>query len=313
MEEPVGAQYAIQIAVHTLKERCRTLQHRIAELEEENVNLKITCLQAEHKNQSLTESDKVRQNLTEVTQQNKQLQNTIDMVTTENKELWSKLGKLTKVNHNLGTQLNKINDTISNHTSTLIRSKTFTQVEPHSKLLQKNLEENDKISLELENISLKLIDSFSKEKQELEALCYEIKDLQNVDAIVTENFAFYCDEDIGSDMFNDFYAVLEEIKVLKNEALQDQNLLKMCILKIKEYEKNLAPKVECSEKSTITDELIPVKEATSENTEHHLSASLSEIDKICPICSKSYYKNTAFEEFQQHVEDHFSGDSYEIV
>lgn len=32
-------------------------------------------------------------------------------------------------------------------------------------------------------------------------------------------------------------------------------------------------------------------------------------DKTCPMCGKTFQKNTAFTEFQSHVEDHFMGES----
>lgn len=111
--------------------------------------------------------------MVELSEQKEQLQNKVKMVTNENQEFWSKLSKLTKVNKSLGSQLTKINDTLTQHSSNptpqsnLIRSKTFTKSELQTKVLQKNLEENDKISLELEDISLKLSDSFSKQKKEL--------------------------------------------------------------------------------------------------------------------------------------------------
>lgn len=233
MEESVAAQYAVQIAVQTLKDRCRTLQQRVAELEEENVNLRMSCVQREQDSLSLTEIDRLRQHVAEVSEQKSQLQNTVEMVTNENKELWRKLLKLMKANRNLGFQLHQISDTLTNHNSTLQRSKTFTQTEPHVKVLQKKLEENDQISSELENISLKLIDSFSKEKQEFEALCTEIKDLHATDNIAAENFAFCYEDDLDSDTFNDLYGVLEELRLLKEETMLQQNVLKACLKKMK--------------------------------------------------------------------------------
>ncbi|XP_019865688.1 protein spindle-F [Aethina tumida] len=301
MEESVAAQYAVQIAVQTLKDRCRTLQQRVAELEEENVNLRMSCVQREQDSLSLTEIDRLRQHVAEVSEQKSQLQNTVEMVTNENKELWRKLLKLMKTNRNLGSQLHQISDTLTNHNSTLQRSKTFTQTEPHVKVLQKKLEENDQISSELENISLKLIDSFSKEKQEFEALCTEIKDLHATDNIAAENFAFCYEDDLDSDTFNDLYGVLEELRLLKEETMLQQNVLKACLKKMKEYEQN-HQKIQSVDKETLTDESLL---SSTQEVEPLQQNSDPPSDRVCPMCCKVYYKNTSFEDFQQHVQDHF--------
>ncbi|ENN72592.1 hypothetical protein YQE_10693, partial [Dendroctonus ponderosae] len=180
-----GPQYALHIAVHTLRERCKQLQQHVALLEEENINLRSKCSQHEDLNRSINEVDNLRSQVkycilnkvAELSEQKEQLQNKVKMVTNENQDLWSKLTQLTKVNSTLGSQLTKINDTLTQHATTqfsstpqhnLIRSKTFTKSELQTKVLQKNLEENDKISLELEDISLKLSDSFNRQRKELD-------------------------------------------------------------------------------------------------------------------------------------------------
>ena len=91
-------------------------------------------------------------------------------------------------------KLHKINDTLSNATlpnphTTLIRSKTFTQDEPHIKLIPKNVtDESNRISLELEDISLKLICNIAKEKSELEqkikALKSQLESIVNSEEMV---------------------------------------------------------------------------------------------------------------------------------
>lgn len=229
MDESIGAQYAIQIAVHTLRDRCKNLQQRIVTLEEENVQLRVKCSQHEEHLDSLSELDKLRAQVTELTEQKDQLHDKIKMVTNENQDLWKKLGKLISVNKNLGEQLYKINETVKQHTSpqsqtTLIRSKTFTQNEPHTKFLQKNLELNEKISMELENVSLKLTDSFSKQKMELEQICSEIDDFQNSDDI-TENFGFCFEDETDDDLVEDFKYVLEDMKILREEVLEQKRIL----------------------------------------------------------------------------------------
>ncbi|VEN56766.1 unnamed protein product [Callosobruchus maculatus] len=117
MEESLGAQYAMQIAVHTLHERCKSLQQRIAQLEDENVGLRVRCNRHESNESSLSEMDKLKEQITHLSEHRDQLQDKIRMVTAENQDLWSKLGKLINVNKSLGEQLKKINDTVTQHTT----------------------------------------------------------------------------------------------------------------------------------------------------------------------------------------------------
>ncbi|KAJ8983755.1 hypothetical protein NQ317_017858 [Molorchus minor] len=230
MEESLGAQYAIQIAVHTLRDRCKSLQHRIAVLEEENMNLRIGYSRKEDKEHSLSELDKLKEHITQLSEQKQQLQNKIKMVSNENQDLWSKLGKLTVVNKNLGDRLNKINDTVSQHAqplqphTALIRSKTFTQVEPQTRFLQMNLELNQTISLELEDVSLKLTDSFSKQKMELDKICSDIDEIQYSD-IITENCSFCYDEKLEEDMVEDIKYLLDTLELLQEEVLKQRNII----------------------------------------------------------------------------------------
>lgn len=328
MDESVGAQYAIQIAVHTLRDRCKCLQQRISLLEEENVILRTKCVRNEETENSLSELDKIRAQITEVTEQRDQLQERIKMVTNENQELWTKLGKLIRVNKNLNEQFNKINDTLNQHTSppALIRSKTFTQNNPllkHSPQKTNNLEINENLSLELENISLKLMDSFSKQKLELEKICSEITEMQCDDDIITENFGFCFDDGLEEEVYDEFNYVLEDLKALKEEVLLQRNAMAKnlkqmeCLAAINTTSCKLCDRRKTSrmEKTTSTDDIpktgvdkstetsqCPPKEEKSSAMSQSLPV---EVEKICPICSKRFKKEAKFEEFQEHVEAHF--------
>jgi chromosome segregation ATPase len=134
MEEPVGAQYAVQVALQTLKDRCRNLQQMVRQLEEENQHLKGQLCKNEQNSVSLSEFDNLKAQVVELTENKQQLLNKIKLVTNENQELWTRLSRLHHVNHNLGNQLSKINDSLVQYTAKskethtpLIRSKTFTQ------------------------------------------------------------------------------------------------------------------------------------------------------------------------------------------
>lgn len=230
MEETLGAQYAVQIAVHTLRERCKNLQQRISILEEENINLRMSCIQKEE-DSSLTELEKMREHVTELTQQKEQLQEKVKIISVENQDLWKKLGKLVSVNKSLGEQLNNISETVNqnivplNTHNALIRSKTFTQDEPMTKFLQKNLELNEKISMELENVSLKLSDSFSKQKMEMEKFSNELGDLRTTE-MIGEHLGFGYNDIVEDDMYEEFQTTLDDLKLLKNEVLEHKEVLR---------------------------------------------------------------------------------------
>lgn len=236
MEESFGAQYALQIALQTLRERCHQFQQRVVALEEENMNLRTKVDQnKDEKETSFVAIDTLKQQIAKLTEQKIQLTNNIQMVSSENRRLWSRLSKLTQVNENLGSKLNKINDTLSQHNpnipqnphATLIRSKTFTQEEPHIKFLHKNItDENDKISLELEDISLKLISSIAKEKSELEMQCSQMAEIQNSDIGLINSYAFaYPISEIDDTVPDEIDEQLTNLKNIKLALLQEKETL----------------------------------------------------------------------------------------
>lgn len=231
MEEHSGAQYAVQIAVHTLRERCKSLQQRISVLEEENINLRLTCSNQVDPTSSIPEVEKLKELITELTQQKEQLQEKVKIVSGENQDLWRKLGKLVTVNKSLGEQLNKISETVNQNLtplqphSPLVRSKTFTQEEPMTKFLQKNLELNEKISIELENVSLKLSDSFSKHKMELEKFSSELSELRTNENMIGEHLGFGYSDKMEDNLYEEIQYVLEDLKMLRSEVLEQKEVL----------------------------------------------------------------------------------------
>ncbi|CAH1155158.1 unnamed protein product [Phaedon cochleariae] len=331
MDESLGAQYAIQIAVHTLRDRCKNLQQRIATLEDENVALRSKCTQIEENEQhSLSEMDKLRVQIAETTEQHEQLQDRVRMVSSENQDLWGKLGKLIDINKNLRNQLNKINETVDQHITpthtVLIRSKTFTQHEPQTKFPQKNLDINEKISLELENISLKLTDNFSKQKIELERMCSEIDEMQCDNGIITENFGFCFDDQLEEDVVDDLNVALEDLRLLKEQVLTQKEILEKNLRNMQTIQNNKAlqsckscdmKRIHQCEKATSTVDIPKTgvdkcTEALLFGQDEKSSSKLkqsTEVEKICPICSRHFKKDTDFIEFQQHVENHFIVDS----
>ncbi|RZC34338.1 forkhead-associated domain-containing protein 1 [Asbolus verrucosus] len=335
MEEPVGAQLAVHIALHTLKDRCRNLQQRVTALEEENLNLRVQCNKNDEKSESLSEIDKLKGQITEMSEHKQQLLNKVRMVTNENQELWNKLSRLTHVNQNLGTQLSKINDSLVQYTtkskeahSPLIRSKTFTQDEPHTKVLQKNLEENGKICSELEEISLKIISSFAQGKNELDSLYSEIVGLQCSDNIITDSCGFYYD-DYDNNILDNFNSILEELKTTKEVMVNQKVALQLALNKLNQLQEikkksicdsKLSKKNEMVDKSTSTLSENEVKESLDKSINQQIlpEASMQNppegMDMICPVCCKNFCSGTDFKEFETHVEKHFADEeTFELL
>lgn len=215
------SQQALQIAFQTLKERCKHFQQQIAVLEAENVRLRVQ--QVNHDDtDSLSETDLQKRRVRELVEQNEQLQTHLKLVTNENQELWTKLSKLSEVNKSMGTHLTKIKDNLSQHSSKqpVIRSKTFTMEDSPRILHQKHLiDENGKVSLELEDVSLKLINSIAKEKRELELQCSQMVEIQNSNFVIGNTVAVQNDADAAVDEY------LANFNSIKYVLLEEKNKL----------------------------------------------------------------------------------------
>ncbi|KAK5649261.1 hypothetical protein RI129_000290 [Pyrocoelia pectoralis] len=320
MEESFGAQYALQIALQTLRERCHQFQQRIATLEEENLSLRSkTDIKSDPADSSLSEIDLLKQQISQLTEQNLQLTSNVVMVSSENRQLWSRLSKLTRVNENLGSKLHKISDTLSNVTlpnshATLIRSKTFTQDEPHLKIIPKNVaDENSRISLELEDISLKLMCNIAKEKNELELQCSQMTELQNSEFLNTFAFAYSSDE-VDNTILDEFDQYLTNLRNVKHLLTQEKEKLEknLCDLNTLSANFRCAPvKPPIDMVSTL------VQTNVTELADHLQSSHLLSNDpnttenctKICPMCSEVFKSDVSFSDFQEHVEKHFTSDT----
>lgn len=69
------------------------------------------------------------------------------------------------------------------------------------------------------------MDSFSKQKLELEKICSEITEMQCDDDIITENFGFCFDDGLEEEVYDEFNYVLEDLKALKEEVLLQRNAM----------------------------------------------------------------------------------------
>lgn len=121
-QEELASNYALQVALQTMKERCQQLQARLSTVEEENLQLKIEKqrqMRQENKLSTIStcDIDKLQEQIAQLSRQKSQLTHHIYMVATENKHLWTRLSLLTEANESLGTRLNKISSALSNHTN----------------------------------------------------------------------------------------------------------------------------------------------------------------------------------------------------
>lgn len=151
--------YALQVALQTMKERCIQLQRRVSSMEEENRRVRdgSAYLNASNQGQS-GQADcnndvlSLRAQVDELQRQKEQLEDQINMVSDENRRLWSRLSKISKdqaqltkdddlmfTSHN--TRAGAAANGSSSANQNLIRSKTFTQHTPNPLLRQKMMTE----------------------------------------------------------------------------------------------------------------------------------------------------------------------------
>ncbi|XP_030559752.1 protein spindle-F [Drosophila novamexicana] len=329
--------YALQVALQTMKERCIQLQRRVSNMEEENQRLReatIGSASPSNSNQDKTDcSDDVislRSRLDELQRQKEQLEDQIYMVSHENRRLWSHLSKISK------DQPQVTNDdevTITSHTvgagsvsiganQNLIRSKTFTQHSPNPRLRQKMISE-----VSLEEIPL---DEFGSSEVELGYPCG-----MNVEG---ENAINDLDANV------DAKQCMEGLQDLQREAMKQQEELNSALRKL---ETRIAgyPCPECAQKNVNRPEMADKSLETEErsepkrninanptgqvvetfnghaNTSPLLSPRFNTIqeklkadiiDKTCPMCGKLYSSQVSFKAFQEHVEMHFIDDTLDV-
>nr|CAI5826394.1 unnamed protein product [Callosobruchus analis] len=188
---------------------------------------------------------------------------------------------------------------------------------------------NEKISLELETVSLKLMDSFSKQKMELEEICSEIDKMQeSEEAVINEDCGFYFDEEIENDMVSEFKYLVDDLAVLKEHALQQQKVLEENLRNLETIKDSNACQIcdnrqtSLQDKSTstvdipknIVDRATEIQHFTLEESGKQTKSS-PDYDQVCPFCTKLFGKHIEFSIFQQHVEEHFTPDvtSYEML
>lgn len=167
----LASEYALRVALQTMKERCVSLQQRLEIVEEENISIKSKLSSdsgwrdgnnsRSSRSDNQSEAEILRDKLNKMTKEKLQLTEHIAMVATENRQLWSRLSQLVKDQNNKQKKPEVEQSSPGGSAQRLIRSETFTQHSPNVLLRPKPIvpspsAANDECSME--DVSLKNLD-----------------------------------------------------------------------------------------------------------------------------------------------------------
>ncbi|XP_069358223.1 protein spindle-F isoform X2 [Maniola hyperantus] len=280
-----------ELALHAMRDRCLLLQRRINTLETDNMRLKLDITKATEKSEytpNLQEDDKVslHQKIAELNKQKSQLLHHVFMVSCENKNLWNKLSSL--------------------------------------KGSEKSVRDRPKQPLE----KSQLVEQYEQMTQ--------LQDMDD-DILNMDSIGFTYMEDPATDSLKEIHSQTEKLQCLKKGLSKQEKDLKTVVSRIETIMKEgykcpscLASKsksVICENKETETSDSLlgrPQMDSSSNDFEdNNTTANINSgnyqdgdencepFDKMCPICGEKYQKDTAFADFQTHVEHHFVGENEE--
>lgn len=141
----MASEFAIRVALQTVKERCVSLHQRLQLLEEENQMLRNQAESHEMRESAIgrttsiplksdvPEVDRLKQKVSQITSQNQRLNEHIQIISKENNQLWSRLSQMSK-DRNMNSESNTSPRKQADKESNLIRSRTFTQHSPNPNL-----------------------------------------------------------------------------------------------------------------------------------------------------------------------------------
>lgn len=310
MDDSDGQQYALQVAIQTMNERCLQLQQRLSLVEEENMQLRMKY-NAEYLDLSdvgsKSEIETLKEKVAQLSKQKSQLTHNVLMVATENRLLWNRLSKLTQANQTLGNHIHKINDSMNSKSppsptspSNLIRSRTFTQESAPVKIVPK-MDKDLYIDTSLEDISLKILNNIAHEKSELEKQCAQMAELHANDPYIHSSIGFAYPKDDLENCDIEISQHLEKLKLIKDVLLVHRDKLKNNMNLFKKLNAIGIFCKRCKEKSQDNKKSEDVRVEAKKNTKKNDT----EIDQICPMCSTDFSSAT-FRDFSKHVEDHFT-------
>ncbi|KAJ8727587.1 hypothetical protein PYW07_001706 [Mythimna separata] len=321
-----------ELALHAMRDRCLLLQRRINALETDNMRLKLDVVKVNECSPyvPLKEDEKfaLHQKIAELNKQKSKLMHHVFMVQCENKNLWNKISTIKGPDKSANKDYNK---------QPLLRTNTYIHSTPkNSANYQEKYSESS-----LEEISLKLINSYIQEKSQLVEQYEQMAQLQDMDddLLNVDSIGFTYIEDPATDSLKEIRSQTEKLQSMKKELAQQENDLKLIISRVETIlqEGYKCPTCIANNARVITSEhkeietsdslanwATPADSSTYNNNFSELNTSAYKksiieesekdtsdegCDKTCPMCGQAFLKEIAFTEFQSHVESHFLGES----
>lgn len=142
----MASEFAIRVALQTVKERCVSLHQRLQLLEEENQVLRNQTESHDLRDSALgrsssslnkfeiSEVERLKQKVSQLNSQNQRLNEHIKIISKENNQLWSRLSQMSKDRSISHSESSNSPRKTSEKESNLIRSRTFTQHSPNPNL-----------------------------------------------------------------------------------------------------------------------------------------------------------------------------------
>lgn len=209
-----------ELALHAMRDRCLLLQRRINTLENDNMKLKldISKVNAPYLPLQDDEKNQLHQQIAELNKQKSQLIHHVFMVSCENKNLWNKISTL-KSQDKVSKEITK---------QPLLRTNTYSTPKCSANYQEKYSESS------LEEISLKLINSYIQEKSQLVEQYEQMSQLQDIDEDIlnVNSIGFTYMEDPAFDSLKEIHNQTQKLQKLKKELFQQENDLKLVISKL---------------------------------------------------------------------------------
>ncbi|CAK1546146.1 unnamed protein product [Leptosia nina] len=320
-----------ELALHAMRDRCLLLQRRINSLESDNIKLKLDITKATE-NVSYTplrEDEKfaLEQKIAELNKQKSQLLHHVFMVSCENKNLWGKIAAMK------GPEKVNAKEHIK---QPLVRTNTYIHSSPKSnaQYIEKYTEPS------LEEISLKLVNSYIQEKSQLVEQYEQMAQLQDLEDDCTLNIdsiGFNLMEDPATDSLKEIKKQTDKMQSLTKDVAQQEKDIKTVITRLEtllndgykcstcKANKGISVKMEDKETeisnslvnfatqtdSVLFDNFSDLNTTLDKKSVENVENNQEYYDKICPMCGDTFKDDVGFVDFQTHVESHFIGPSDE--
>lgn len=214
-----------ELALHAMRDRCLLLQRRINSLETDNMRLKLDVVKATECSPYVPIKEDERlalhQKIAELNKQKSKLMHHVFMVQCENKNLWNKIATLKGPDKSTNKEYTK---------QPLLRTNTYIHSTPKTSA---NYQEKYSES-SLEEISLKLINSYIQEKSQLVEQYEQMAQLQDIDddMLNVDSIGFTYMEDPATDSLKEIRCQTEKLNNLKKELAQQESDLKIIISRV---------------------------------------------------------------------------------